>query len=53
VVTHGTAIRIAVTALLDVPCTASRQFAQNNAAINVFLRRRERWILKVWNEHDS
>lgn len=48
-VTHGTAIRIAVTALLDLPVMASRSFAQDNAAINVFIRRGDRWILKVWN----
>lgn len=52
IVTHGTAIRIGVTALLDIPVTSSRQFAQDNAALNVFLRRGSRWILKVWNEHE-
>ena len=57
-VTHGTAIRVGVTALLDVPIGASRHFAQDNAAVNVFVRRGERWILKKWNdtshcEHDS
>jgi len=52
IVTHGTAIRIGVCALLDLPLTSSRRFAQNNASINIFIRRRERWILKVWNEHE-
>jgi len=49
VVTHGTAIRIAVTVLLDLPVMASRHFAQDNAALNVFLWRGDRWVLKVWN----
>ncbi len=49
IVTHGTAIRIAATALLDVPVLAARQFAQDNAAVNVFVWRTDRWILKLWN----
>lgn len=48
-VTHGTAIRIGVTVLLDLPVMASRNFAQDNAAMNVFVRRGERWVLKGWN----
>lgn len=50
VVTHGTAIRIAATALLNLPVTASRRFAQDNAAVNIFTRRGERWILRLWND---
>ena len=50
VVTHGTAIRIAITALLDLPLSASRHFAQDNAALNVFVRSRDRWVLKLWND---
>jgi broad specificity phosphatase PhoE len=50
VVTHGTAIRIAVTALLDVPILTARQFAQDNAALNVFFWRGGRWVLKIWND---
>ncbi|MFL6245382.1 MAG: histidine phosphatase family protein [Thermoanaerobaculia bacterium] len=50
VVTHGTAIRIAVTALLDVPVMTSRHFAQDNAAMNIFVWRNDHWILKVWNQ---
>lgn len=50
VVTHGTAIRIAVTPLLELPVMASRHFAQDNAAFNLFLRRAGRWVLKVWND---
>src|SRR5688572_28513097 len=39
IVTHGTAIRIGATALLNVPIATSRQLAQDNAAINLFLWR--------------
>ncbi len=49
VVTHGTAIRIGATALLELPILASRHFAQDNAAINIFIRRGERFVLKLWN----
>jgi len=54
VVTHGTAIRVAATLLMELPVMASRHFAQDNAAINVFIRRGERMVLKVWNDtnHD-
>ncbi len=50
VVSHGTAIRIGATALLDLPVMACRHFAQDNAAFNHFLRRGDRWVLKVWND---
>jgi broad specificity phosphatase PhoE len=50
VVTHGTAIRIAATALLDVPVLTARHFAQDNAAMNIFVRRNDLWVLKVWNQ---
>lgn len=50
IVTHGTAIRISATALLGVPVLTARQFAQDNAAINIFFRRGDRWVLKVWND---
>jgi broad specificity phosphatase PhoE len=50
VVTHGTAIRIAATALLDVPVMTSRHFAQDNAAMNVFVWRNDHWIMKLWND---
>ena len=49
-VTHGTAIRIGVTALLDIPVTSSRSFAQDNGAVNLFVRRAGRWVMKVWND---
>lgn len=50
VVSHGTAIRIAVTALLGLPLSAARHFAQDNASCNLFLRRPHGWVLKVWND---
>ena len=50
VVAHGTAIRIGATALMNVPVMASRHFAQENAAMNVFQWRVDRWMLKVWND---
>lgn len=54
VVTHGTAIRIAATVLMELPVMASRFFAQQNAAINVFEKRGGRMVLKLWNDtnHD-
>lgn len=50
VVAHGTAIRIGATALMNVPVMASRHFAQENAAMNVFQWRVDRWVLKAWND---
>ena len=50
VVSHGTAIRVAATALLDVPTMTSRFFAQDNAAVNLFVRRGDRMVMKVWND---
>jgi broad specificity phosphatase PhoE len=49
-VSHGTAIRIAATALLDLPISAARQFAQDNASINIFMRRGDRFVVKLWND---
>ena len=49
-VMHGTAIRIAATVLLGLPLSLSRQFAQDNAAMNVFLWRTDRYVLKRWND---
>ncbi|HEX7150120.1 MAG TPA: histidine phosphatase family protein [Thermoanaerobaculia bacterium] len=50
IVTHGTALRVAATTLLGLPAMASRHFAQHNAALNIFVRRAERWILELWND---
>lgn len=54
IVTHGTAIRIAATLLMELPVMVSRLFAQDNAAINVFEKRGDRMVLKLWNDtnHD-
>lgn len=49
-VTHGTAIRVAATVLLGLPLSAARNFAQDNAAINIFVRRGEYWVMKCWND---
>ncbi len=48
-VAHGTAIRIGATALLNLPLMSALRFAQDNAAMNVFVSRGEQWLLKVWN----
>jgi broad specificity phosphatase PhoE len=50
VVSHGTAIRIVATAILELPVSASRHLAQDNASLNHFLWRADRWVLKVWND---
>ena len=50
IVTHGTAIRIMATGLMKLPLDAARNFAQDNAAMNLFLRRADRWVLKIWND---
>jgi broad specificity phosphatase PhoE len=49
-VAHGTAIRIGAMALLGLPVMSALRFAQDNAAMNVFVQRGDgQWILKVWN----
>jgi probable phosphoglycerate mutase len=50
IVSHGTAIRIGATALLEVPVMTAFHLAQDNAAINVFIRRGKRFVLKLWND---
>ena len=50
VVSHGTAIRIGATALLNVPIAVSRSLAQDNASINLFVWRGDRFVMKVWND---
>ncbi|HEV8432412.1 MAG TPA: histidine phosphatase family protein [Thermoanaerobaculia bacterium] len=49
-VSHGTAIRIAATALLQLPIGAARHFAQDNASVNIFMRRGDHFVLKLWND---
>jgi broad specificity phosphatase PhoE len=50
VVTHGAAIRLGATALLGAPVELSRHLDQDNAAINIFVRRRDRYVLRLWND---
>jgi broad specificity phosphatase PhoE len=50
VVTHGTAIRVGATSLLGAPLSTARHLAQDNASLNLFLRRGGRLVLKVWND---
>jgi probable phosphoglycerate mutase len=50
VVTHGTALRVGATALLGAPITMSRYLAQDNAAVNIFDRRGDHYILQLWND---
>jgi probable phosphoglycerate mutase len=49
-VTHGTAIRLAATLLLELPTLAAARFVQQNAAINIFVRRDDHFVLNVWND---
>lgn len=48
-VAHGTAIRIGAMALLNLPLMSAMRFAQDNAAVNIFVSRGDQWFLKVWN----
>lgn len=50
VVSHGTAIRVVATSLLDLELSAAKRFAQDNAAINVFEWRASKYILRTWND---
>lgn len=49
-VTHGTAIRVGATSLLGAPLSTARHLAQDNASFNLFIRRGDRLVLKVWND---
>jgi broad specificity phosphatase PhoE len=48
-VAHGTAIRIGAMALMNLPLMSALRFAQDNAAMNIFVSRGDQWFLKVWN----
>lgn len=50
IVSHGMAIRVAATALLRLPLESFRNFLQDNAAINIFEWRGDRFMLRVWND---
>ncbi len=41
------------TRLLALPLEAARHFAQDNAAVNVFEWRGERWVLRTWNDVEA
>jgi len=50
VVSHGTAIRIGATVLLELPMTASRHSPSAMRRSNIFVASRERMILELWND---
>jgi probable phosphoglycerate mutase len=50
IVTHGTAIRVGATSLLSATMETARHLAQDNASLNIFVRRGERFVLKLWND---
>jgi len=37
----------------QVAALASKLATMDNAAMNVFIRRGERWVLKLWNERND
>ena len=49
-VSHGTAIRIATTSLLDAPLSLLKRLAVDNASISIFEWRGDRCVLKLWND---
>jgi len=51
VVSHGTALRLGATVLLGAPTALSRNLAQDNAAINIFDRVKDRFVLRLWNDN--
>jgi broad specificity phosphatase PhoE len=50
IVAHGLAIRILATGLLRIPLASARNFLQDNAALNVFEWRLDRFVLRCWND---
>lgn len=50
VVSHGLAIRILATGLLGLPLTSARTLLQDNASINIFEWRSDRYLLRCWND---
>jgi broad specificity phosphatase PhoE len=50
VVSHGLAIRIMASGLLGFPLGIARNLLQDNAAINVFERRFDTFVLRSWND---
>jgi len=50
VVSHGLAIRIMASGLLGIPLGISRNLLQDNAAINIFEKRFDSFVLRTWND---
>jgi len=50
VVSHGLAIRIMASGLLGIPLNLARNLLQDNAAINIFERRFDSFVLRTWND---
>lgn len=50
VVSHGLAIRIMASGLLGFPLGLARNLLQDNAAINIFERRFDTFVLRTWND---
>jgi broad specificity phosphatase PhoE len=50
IVSHGLAIRILATGLLGLPLTSARTLLQDNASINLFEWRSDRYLLRCWND---
>lgn len=50
VISHGLAIRIMASGLLGLPLGLARNLLQDNAAINIFERRFDSFVLRTWND---
>jgi broad specificity phosphatase PhoE len=50
VVSHGLAIRILATGLMGLPLASARNFLQDNASINIFEWRSDRYLMRCWND---
>jgi len=50
VVSHGLAIRIMASSLLGFPLDLARNLLQDNAAVNIFEKRFDTFVLRSWND---
>ena len=50
IVTHGMAIRVGATVLLDSPVALAWHLAHGTASISIFVRRGERMVLELWTD---
>jgi broad specificity phosphatase PhoE len=50
VISHGLAIRIMASGLLGIPLNLARNLLQDNAALNIFERRFDSFVLRTWND---